>query len=183
MDFWTGVRLPPAPPEKKGPLSTGQRAFLFKSSDEIDNILYRFSVYRAEEEHNIFTSWFTPYYDSGVGIHTYTKNRLWGYYENGLATHSSLQLLRSKSWFFIKIKETNEGKVIKELIVGDIYLILGIYLVLFSQLLNIILNHNPNSFMGLIFMLIFGFFFLRHSYNEQNKLYDDLIMLLNKLDN
>ena len=84
---------------------------------------------------------------------------------------------------FIKIKETNEGKVIKELIVGDIYLILGIYLVLFSQLLNIILNHNSNSFMGLIFMLIFGFFFLRHSYNEQNKLYDDLIMLLNKLDN
>ena len=52
-----------------------------------------------------------------------------------------------------------------------------------KELLNIILNHNPNSFMGLIFMLIFGFFFLRHSYNEQNKLYDDLIMLLNKLDN
>jgi len=49
--------------------------------------------------------------------------------------------------------------------------------------MNVVLNNNPNSFIGFSFMLIFGFFFLRHSYKEQNNLYDDLITLLNKLDN
>ena len=158
--------------------------FKLTTSSNYDTIINLFDRFIETEQHHILTSYFNQYKSFRKGIHAYVEDKeIRGYYENGLTTHSNSQLLRSKSWFFIKIKETIDGKIIKGLIVGDVLLTLGIYSVLISQLMNVVLNNNPNSFIGFSIMLIFGFFFLRHSYKEQNNLYDDLITLLNKLDN
>lgn len=158
--------------------------FKLTTNSNYDTIINLFDRFIETEQHDILTSYFNQYNSFRKGIHAYVEDKeIRGYYENGLTTHSNSQLLRSKSWFFIKIKETIDGKIIKGFIVGDVLLTLGIYSVLISQLMNVVLNNNPNSFIGFSFMLIFGFFFLRHSYKEQNNLYNDLITLLNKLDN
>ena len=155
------------------------RYFKLTANAEETDIINTFFNYIEVEEHNIFTSYFKPYTSHRKGLHTYIdKEKVSGYYENGVTTHTRTQLLRSKSWFFAKIKDNT----VKGFIIGDIYLILGTLSALVLAIINYFCNFNSETIANSFVIFIFGFVFLYASNREQKEIYNELKALIKKAE-
>lgn len=154
------------------------RFFNVQSTDEIDNILYKFSNYYAQEKHSIFTSWFTPYYNSRIGIHTYINdNWVWGYYETGKRGTQNM-LLSSKSWFYINLKTKNNKTFAKGMVIEDIFLLPALFSTTLIQTIRFLCFGNNDCLSIAFITLIFALFFLKPTYETNKKLYDTVISVL-----
>lgn len=150
----------------------------FQSTDEIDNILYRFSFYYAKEKHNIFTSWFTPYYNSRNGIHIYIKNNwVWGYYETGeRGTQNALH--SSKNWFYIKLSKKSNKTYAKGIIIEDIFLLPALFVTTLIQAVRFIYFGNRDNLFIAVITLIFVLIFFNPTYETNKKIYDTIKSIL-----
>ncbi len=146
----------------------------FKSTNEIDNILYRFSSYEAKEKHSIFTSWFTPYYDSRIGIHTYIKNNwVWGYYETGERGTQNM-LHSSKNWFYANLYKKNNKVHIKGIIIEDIFLVPALFVATLIQSVRFIYSGNGDNLLISVITLVFALIFFKPTYEVNKKIFDTI---------
>ncbi len=154
------------------------RFLSFQSTDEIDNILYRFSIYYAKEKHNIFTSWFTPYYNSRNGIHTYIKNNwVWGYYETGERGTQNM-LHSSKNWFYVKLSKKSNKTYAKGIIIEDIFLLPALLVATLIQAVRFIYFGNSDNLFIAVITLIFALIFFKPTYETNKKIYDTIKSIL-----
>lgn len=155
------------------------RCFKLTANAEETDIINAFFSYIEVEEHNIFTSYFKPYTSRRKGLHTYVnKGKVSGYYENCVTTHTRTQLLRSKSWFFAKIKDNT----VKGFIMGDIYLLLGTISALVLAFINYFCNFNSETVVNTFAISIFALVFLYASNREQKEIYNELKLLIKKAE-
>lgn len=155
------------------------RYFRLTANAEKTDIINAFFNYIEIEEHNIFTSYFKPYTSSRTGLHTYINgNKISGYYENSSTTHTRTQLLRSKNWFFAKVKDNT----VKGFIIGDIYLLLGIISALILAYINYFCNFNSETMVNTFVISIFALVFLYASNREQKEIYNELKMIIKKAE-
>ena len=146
-----------------------------KSDIDIDEILNEFNFYRAQEKHNIITSWFTPYCDSRVGIHVYIKdNFVYGYYENGNTSISGKSLGRIKSWFFIMLRRRNNVTLVNGVVIGDIILSAFCYALICLEILKCLNNTVKDNMADLFGSLFFGGLFLFLLSKEKTILFDNI---------
>lgn len=153
--------------------------FKIDSKSNMNDILDKFDTLSEFESHNIFTSLFETYYSSRIGIHSYLNgNKVRGYYETGKKYARGNRLISQKNWFFLAVKQTQEGSSVKGFIIGDVFSMGIIYSVLLSMFYKFLTN-SYFLFEFLLVSLLSGLVLYNNAYKPQINLYDEIKSIIN----
>lgn len=155
------------------------RFFRILSKLNFNEILKGFNDFSELESHNIFTSLFESYNSPRIGIHSYTsENKVWGYYETGELDGRKIGLISFKNWFFITLKKQKNRTVVRGFIIGDIYVMGGIYIPIVAMLFDFLKYQTiDKAFYFILTVLLFGLIILKE-YKNQIKLYDEILSIV-----
>ena len=122
------------------------------SQESKEEILDRFSKYEDD-----VPSAFNPlaeYFDSRIGLHVLIEeDRIKGYYEDG-KKNSNGKLMTGKNFFWIRVKECNEGVKLKGMLAFCPFFVL---IVLLSELVGLVLRDNQIVWIALVNIGLFVF--------------------------
>ena len=80
-----------------------------------ERLLSQFRQYEELEKHHIFQL-FSKFYSSRIGMHTYVNgDKVTGYWEGGVRDRIG-HLAEVKNWMWLKLKETDNGTIVKGII-------------------------------------------------------------------
>ncbi len=159
------------------------RFFRILAKSDRHCLLNEFGQLSESESHRIFSSLLESYSSSRIGIHAYLNgNNASGYYETGEENSRRTGLVSVKSWFFLTTKQTNEGTLVKGFIVGDPYIMCGIYGLFFIMLFDFLNSFSASALFHLILSGALGTLVLLKEYKNQKRLHDDILLTVKRAE-
>jgi hypothetical protein len=156
--------------------------FKLKTKATVENIINEFQEYEEYESHSILRPFFDRFYNSRIGIHTYTQeNKIWGYYETGLRGRTG-ELNGVKTWFYLFLNEEQGETEIKGYIIQELFTCFAIAYLIISVIVDVLRGIKMGGIIALAFITLWCTFAFSALYNTEKTLYNDILNVIKKAE-